>query len=107
MKQPELSEIPVTTYYGRERKRTPGTIGMIVGGSLIVVGGVIIAATINENVGEGMGYGIYGFDLCVIGVATAGISGLVFVIIKIAYGSSRYRVGIYGNKNQVGLAYNF
>ena len=102
----DLSVVPMTSYYGSQRSRTPGTIGMIVGGSLIVVGGVIIASTINDNPGEGMGYPIYGFDLCLIGAPIVIISGLVFVINKITHKSVR-KFSVYYDKNQEGLAYNF
>jgi hypothetical protein len=87
LKTMDFSKLPTSKIYYKHRVRRPGTIGMIVGASAIVIGGTIIAATSNpkNNNSEGMPDAYYGFVIAMPGLITAGISGMVYVVCRLAH----------------------
>jgi hypothetical protein len=92
---------------------TKGTYGMIVGDSLMVVGGAISVAGISHDQDHA---GLNGAEFigamgAVAGVYVFVISGIVYLVHKNreAHNTAHIndRFSIIGNKDQIGLAYNF
>ena len=107
LKTVDFSKLPPSSIYYKHRDRAPGTIGMIVGGSVIVIGGTIMAATWNQYSGEGIGIVFWGFGIGMTGVLIAGISGVVYVICRLTHITWGGRYAIYSNNNQLGIVCNF
>src|ERR1035437_2962328 len=101
-----LSKAPVISFYNGYRKRTPGTIGMILGGSMLVAGPcMIVIYSHAQSAGDGLFYGgLFSFEL---GIPTFLISGLVHLVSESGNRYYSSHISIYSDPNHLGLAYNF
>ena len=106
LKTVDFSKLPPTSIYYKHRDRTPGTIGMIVGGSVFVIGGTIMAATLDQGSGIGYGTAYMGLAIGMTGVFIAGVSGLVYVVCRIAHVTWGGMYALYSTNNQLGIARN-
>jgi hypothetical protein len=104
----DLSKVKTNTIYDEHRERTPGTVAMIVGGSMLVAAAGMYYALDHTDSHEGINpWAVPTVAFVVGGISTLGISGLVFVINKIAHKPVTKTVSVYNDPAHVGLAYNF